>query len=54
MKNNGSLRFLANLSQKCRFLTFMDAYNGISNPIDLNPSVFQSKNQSFCKYLYSK
>jgi len=24
-----------------------DAYNGISNPLDSNPSVFESKNQSF-------
>jgi len=24
-----------------------DAYNGISNPMDLNSSMFESKNQSF-------
>ena len=26
---------------------YRDAYNGISNSLDSNPSVFQSKNQSF-------
>ena len=31
-----------------------NAYNGILNPMDLNPSVFESKNQSFFKYLDSK
>ena len=31
-----------------------DAYNGISNPMDSNPSAFESKNQSFFEYLDSK
>ena len=31
-----------------------DAYNGISNPMDSNPSVSESKNQSYFEYLDSK
>jgi len=30
-----------------------DAYNGISNSMDSNPLVFESKNQSFFEYLDS-
>jgi len=32
-------------------LTTRDAYNGISKPMDSNPSVFESKNLSFFEYL---
>jgi len=31
-----------------------DAYNGISNPMDSNPLVFESKNQIFFEYKDSK
>jgi len=31
-----------------------DAYNGISNPMDSNHSVFEFKNQSFFEELDSK
>jgi len=31
-----------------------DAYIGISNPMDSNPSVYKSKNLSFFEYLDSK
>ena len=31
-----------------------DVYNGISNSMDSNPSVFESKSQSFFKYLDKK
>jgi len=33
------------------FVSIRDAYNGISNPMDSNPSAVESKNKNFLEYL---
>jgi len=38
----------------CIWLTTGDAYNEISNPVELNPAVFNAKIQRFFEYSDSK